>query len=159
MPLVKITPYECERNLLPRLCVKCGAPADDYVKFTVLSPFMNTLLGSLLVLCPPAFMVAAISFRRMTRPLKIPMCGPHRFDWEWRDAATSVSFAFVIVPAYCIAIGLCVFTRTTEMDLFAIAGMYMVLWTAWVAPASILWTHTVRATGLPRRGLQISGVH
>ena len=28
-----------------------------------------------------------------------------------------------------------------------------------VAPASIMWTRTVRATGLPRRGLQLSGVH
>jgi hypothetical protein len=48
---------------------------------------------------------------------------------------------------------------TTEFDVIALAGGYMVAWTVWIFPASILWTRTVRATGLPRRGMQLSGVH
>src|SRR4026209_338536 len=104
MPLLKLTPYECEHDLLPRLCGKCGEAADQRIRFIPLPPALNILMGFMLIACPPLFIaMAMICYRRIT-PIFMPMCDVHRADWEWRDRLTSITYLAFVTGAYCVAV-------------------------------------------------------
>jgi hypothetical protein len=161
MPLVKITPYECERNLFPRLCAKCGVPTESHVRFAVPGPVGNVVMGTLLSVCPPLFVATAICIRRWKQGVLVPMCETHKADWEWRDRTTSYSYLVFAVAPYCSAVVLSTFVLDwSNPGLFVSCFVgYFFVWCIWVVPAGIIWTRTVRSTGLPRRGFQLSGVH
>src|SRR5690349_9049252 len=103
MPQVKITPYECERNLFPRLCAKCGVPTETRVRFMMPGLVANGVMATLLSVCPPLFVISAICFRRWKPGVLVPMCETHKADWEWRDRVTSCSYLMLAVAPYCTA--------------------------------------------------------
>jgi hypothetical protein len=160
MPLVKITPYECERSLFPRLCAKCGVLTESHVRFTPLGPTANVFMATLLSVCPPLFVILAIGLRRVTKGVLVPMCDTHKADWQWRDRVTSYSYLAVVgvycAVAVCLAIG---WIWDIDVPSITLMSLYLIAWCVWLIPASITWTRTVRATGVPRRGMQLSGVH
>ena len=157
MPVVKITQFECERNLLPHMCAKCGIPADDCVRFTPLKPALNYVMGFLLIACPPLFVGLALYLQRKSRRFNVPMCEKHRIDWEWRDRVTSWSYLIVVV-IFCTALVLAIFSPW-DVPFWPVIAAYLATWCYWVIPATILWTRTIRATGIPSRGMQLAGVH
>ena len=113
MPTVLLTRYECERNLVPRLCVRCGAPADEAVRLTVLDPTTHVLVAALLQpLLPPLFVVLATILQRR-RAMRLPMCPADRADWEWRDRVTSWSYVLAVCVPYVAAVGLVVVSSGT----------------------------------------------
>jgi hypothetical protein len=158
MPLLKLTPYECEHDLLPRLCGKCGEPADDRVRFTPVSPTLNIFMGSTIILCPPLCIGLALLLPRRIAPLFMPMCATHRADWHWRDRITTATY-MVVAIAYVVAIALLVFAPLPPYGYPLVGMCYWFVWCFWIVPASLIWTRTVRSTGLPKRGIQLSGVH
>src|SRR5690242_14707538 len=107
MPTVLLTRYECDRGLVPRLCARCGAPAEEAVRLTVLDPVTHVLVAASLTLCPPAFITAATILQRR-RAMRLPMCPTDRADWEWRDRVTSRSYVFAVCVPYVAAIGVAV---------------------------------------------------
>jgi hypothetical protein len=158
MPLLKLTPYEIEHDLLPRLCGKCGEPADDRVRFNPVSPSLNIFMGVALIACPPVFVGLAMILTRRMKPLFMPMCATHRADWEWRDWLTTITYLPVAI-LYCVAIALLVYAPLPPYGYPLVGVCYWFVWSFWIAPASIMWTRTVRSTGLPKKGIQLSGVH
>ena len=159
MPTVLLTPYECDRGLVPRLCARCGAPTDEAVRVTVLSPTTHVVMASLLTLCPPLFVVLARILQRR-RAMRLPMCPTDRADWEWRDRVTSWSYVFAVGVPYVAfpALALALVPLDWVPRLGMAGAAYLVAWTCWVVPAAVLWTQTVRTTKVTREGLRLSGV-
>lgn len=90
MPRITLSIYECEHDLLPAVCAKCGAPAEDrvlrkarYLKddWALWRPF-SVVFG--LIFLPAFGMWLLVRFGREI-PIRIPLCGRHLDDYEWRD--------------------------------------------------------------------------
>ena len=160
MPTVYLTRYECERSLVPRLCARCGMPADDAIGVAVITPAIHGLLGTLLILCPPLLLL--IVWRLQGRPhLRMPMCPTDRADWQWRDRVTTRTY-LVVVGAY-LAAAVVLLGTPGWLDWEVMAGLsvagYFAVWNVWMVPAVLVWTRTVRATKVMAEGLRFSGLH
>jgi len=158
MPCVRLTRYECERNLFPRACARCGLPADRTVRYALLSPNSNMALGFLIAFCPPLFVI--FLFReRAGRGFDVPMCERDSDDWHWRDRLTIGTYIVLVVNAYLAAIALAVLSPVGEyfgglfLPLLYVGAVY-----AWF-PILILWTRTIRTSKVMKHGIRLSGVH
>src|SRR5262245_49905302 len=159
MSTVRLTRYECERNLLPRVCTRCGLPATGDVRFGLFSPVGNVMLGTLLIVCPPLFLVAGHVLSRRHH-FQVPMCELDKTDWKWRDRITTWTYLVLVVGAYCAAAILIVFPpRDWETTWFWAGLGYMAVVYSWLPPAVLAFTRTVRTTKVMKRGIRLSGVH
>jgi hypothetical protein len=154
MPTVLLTTHELRTGLLPRLCARCGEPTDDSVRVTVPTPLSQLALGTFLALCPPVFVAFALYLKKRSSAA-VPMCRPHGDDWRWRDRLTSITYLTVVGGSYLAAwaVG---FLAPIDPGVPALA--YLFIWMAWMAPAVLLWTRTVRITKVTAWGVRLSGV-
>ena len=93
MARVTVTDYELEHDLLPAVCVRCGAPAADRVEQTL--HILDGPRGTALVLAllfglfffPP--LVRLVTRKANSVSARLPMCRPHadgfRARTEWVD--------------------------------------------------------------------------
>jgi hypothetical protein len=110
---VRLSRYECERNLFPRGCARCGLPADRTVRYALLSPNSNMAFGFLIAFCPPLFLY--FLFReRGRRAFEVPMCERDSDDWHWRDRLTVGTYILLVMNAYSAAIARAVFSPVWE---------------------------------------------
>jgi hypothetical protein len=161
MPTILLTRSECERSLVPAVCARCGIPADDAIRLALITPALHGLIATLLVLCPPLFLLLVWQLRHRPR-LRMPMCRPDGDDWRWRDKLTSWTYVAVVLGTY-LAVPVVV-AATGELwgwEVVVPGGFvtYYLVWNYWALAAAILWTRTVRASKLVREGLRFSGVH
>ncbi|WP_020475928.1 Coa1/Tim21 domain-containing protein [Zavarzinella formosa] len=94
MAKVTLTEYECRKNLLPDVCMKCGEPADTRVKrnFSWYPPWVMVLvLAGVLV----AAIVALILTKKMS--VRAPMCDLHKDHWSKRTMWTLITFGILAV--------------------------------------------------------------
>jgi hypothetical protein len=154
MPTVLLTTHELRTGLLPRLCTRCGEPTDDCVRLTVPTPLLQMVLATFLTFCPPLFVALALLLKKRSSAA-LPMCRPHGDDWRWRDWLTSITYLPVICGSYLAAWAVGLFT---QIDPGVPALAYLLIWIAWIAPAALLWTHTVRITKVTSWGVRLSGV-
>lgn len=94
MASIKITSYECRKDLLPGICMKCGQPATVRVshRFAWHPPWVPVLiLVNLLIYA----IIAMILTKRMT--VNMPMCDEHRTYWRKRALWTWLTFAIVVL--------------------------------------------------------------
>jgi hypothetical protein len=108
MARVNATDYECESDLLPPICAKCGAPAADRVPRTV--RYLHDQQGALVAVLvfslffglfffPPVFLLIAAWYSQAIQ-VRVPMCADHQTDWDWRDRAMNL----LVLPAWCAAV-------------------------------------------------------
>jgi len=157
MATVRLTRYECEHNLLPRVCARCGCAPSTSVRFALFTPFWNVALATLLVLCPPVFVIAAHFVSKRHR-YQVPMCGRDHADWRWRDQITTWTYLLFVFGAYCAAVVLIVFVFRDSFPVWAGLG-YMAAIYSWLPFAALTFIRTVRATKVMKRGIRLSGVH
>jgi len=159
MPAVRLTRYECEHNLLPKVCARCGAAADGSIRIVLFTPVSNIVFGTALFLCPPFFIAAAHLLQKWWR-FQVPMCQADQADWRWRDRVTTWTYIAVVLPAYIVALVL-VFVLPAEesIGVLLIAVGYLFVTYAWLVPAALCFTHTVRTSKVMKRGIRLSGVH
>jgi len=161
MPTILLTRYECERGLVPAICARCGAPADDAVRFAVISPAVHVLIGASLILCPPLFLLLVMESRNRPR-LRLPVCRSDGDDWRWRDRLTSWSYVVVVFGAYlAIPVAVVATGGRWGWEVIVPGGLvtYYLVWTLWVVQAALLWTRTVRVSKVHPEGLRFAGVH
>src|SRR5687767_11355787 len=103
MPPVLLTTYECRTNRLPRLCAKCAEPTDDGVPFPLVGRGTFVLLNVFLVLCPPMVVLLAVTVLNR-RTFLLPLCPPHRADWQWRDRLTTRTYLGAVCVSYVAAL-------------------------------------------------------
>jgi hypothetical protein len=104
MARITVTDYECEHDLLPPLCAKCGAPAAERVPRTVRIlddkrawVAMVFLLG--IVFFPPLVVFVILRVARASR-VRVPICADHRDHWVWRDRAMT----WGVIPAWAVVV-------------------------------------------------------
>jgi len=158
MAAVRLTRYECERNLFPRICARCGQPSDRVVRYALLSPNWNMVLGLLIAFCPPLFLY--FHFReRVRRGFEVPMCERDANDWHWRDRLTNGTYFLLVVNAYLAALALAVFSPWWQyvdglfLPLVFVGAVYV-----WL-PILLVWTRTIRTSKVMKHGIRLSGVH
>src|SRR6266851_3941179 len=98
MPSVKLSDYECERDMLPPVCMFCGNPATTRVRrnFSWHPGWVYILiLVNLLI----TLVVALILTKKMT--VRVPVCDEHEGYWRRRFAPLLGSF--VLISITCIA--------------------------------------------------------
>jgi hypothetical protein len=162
---VRLTRYECERNLLPQVCTRCGAPAEGGARLMLLTPAWNLTFGLLLWLCPPVVPSLA-NFVRARRSFIVPMCEVHRADWQWRDRLTTRLYCYCVIPAYVLAVMGILVLSVTDMDRevlpIDIAGsislIYMAIAWAWLVTMLLVLRHTVRVSRIMPRWIELWGV-
>jgi len=159
MPAVRVTRYEGERNLMPKVCARCGGPADGGVQIVLFTPLSNLVFGASLILCPP-FFIAAATIAQMWRRFLVPMCPLDQADWRWRDRVTTWTYIAMVLPAYFVA-GVLMFVLPTAGDTseLLIAAGYLLFMYTWLVPAVLCFTRTVRTSKVMKRGIRLSGVH
>jgi len=90
MPRATLTTYELDHDLLPAVCVWCGAPATERVTRPVPVPprgrgcLWGIPLFVILYLAVPAAVVLIPLLLRRTA-VRFPVCEAHRDHWDWRD--------------------------------------------------------------------------
>ena len=158
MPTVLLTSYECRAGRLPRLCARCGEPTDDGVRVPLLTPVPHFLLNLFLVVCPPVFVLLAVTVLDR-RTYLLPLCPSHRDDWKWRDRVSTWTYLAIPCLTYS-TIPILTYLSVDGAMAFALGvAVYYLSWATWVTPAAILWTHAVRTSKVTARGIRLSGVH
>lgn len=158
MPTVLLTPFECHESRLPRVCAKCGVPADRGVRLAFQTPLVHILLGVFLIFCPPLHLGLAV-VQTIRHGFELPMCGPHRADWRWRDRFTTAT----CVPLVALYLGGLVWATVPQprhQELLAAGPIaYGVCWYAWTVMATLLVEPIVRISWVTRWGIRLAGVH
>src|SRR5690242_3131525 len=87
MASVRLGRYELREYELPRVCMRCGAPAGTYArkKFCWSPPWA--------LLIPWALRVA-LFWRTVT--VSVPLCEKHK--WHWTGRAALVGFTLPVIP-------------------------------------------------------------
>ncbi|MBO0698734.1 MAG: hypothetical protein J2P46_10090 [Zavarzinella sp.] len=90
MPKATLTIYELDHDLLPAVCVKCGAPAAIRVTRPIPVPprkrtgcWFIPLFFVLYLAVPAAIVLIPLLLRRTG--VRIPVCEEHWDHWAWRD--------------------------------------------------------------------------
>jgi hypothetical protein len=158
MPVVRLTYYECDRGLLPRVCAVCGVPADDGVKFLVPTRFTMYLIGVLIWVCPP-LVIPVGEYLARRRNIRVPMCPQHLAEYRRWDWASSLTFLVLSTGPYLAGIFLLVLLPAGEMKWMLVPAGYFVSAFSWMIPFSIWQTRHVRTTEATSQGIRLSGVH
>jgi len=104
MAYIRVTAYECERDLLPPICAKCGAPATARVirpgryfkeDWKLWKP-VGTVFA--LIFIPPLGILGILRLSHRI-DVRLPMCEEHRNDHVWRDRL----FLIWVLPIWSIA--------------------------------------------------------
>jgi len=157
---VRLTRYECEHNLLPPVCTRCGAPAEGGARFTLLTPTWNLTFGLLAWFCPPVLPFLAARLRAR-RSFIVPMCEEHVADWTWRDRLTTRLFCFCVGPVYVAAVLAILVHVLTDMEsefLEWLPLIYVAVVWCWLVTTLLVLMHTVRVSRVQRRWIELWGV-
>jgi hypothetical protein len=156
MPTVKLSEYECKRDLLPQVCTFCGEPAVTRVKrnFAWHPQWVWVLI---LVNVLIAAIVAMILTKKMT--VRVPACDRH--EGFWRRKAIILSLTFLIVVAF--GIGWIVFAVNQGPGNDEITGWLcgagFGVFILWLIVAGVWGAQGVRPTEITDRHIRLTGVH
>lgn len=156
MPNIKLSRYECSRDLLPPLCMFCGEPATvrKHKTFGWHPGWVwLLLLANLIVLV----VVAMILTKRMS--LKVPLCDRHA-GW-WARRTLTILFTFLGVAVLCIGGGIYLDAQPMKQqdDLSAVlCGGGVVLFLGWLVLAGVYSASGVRPTEITDKAIRLTGV-
>jgi hypothetical protein len=114
MPDFKVTRYECDHDLLPMVCVRCGAPATECVARPLPKPpkawtclFIPIILVVYLAI-PASLLILLWLIPTEPDRVRLPVCDAHRDDWSWRSRFRTrwlwppIIFASLVVQVLCL---------------------------------------------------------
>src|SRR5262245_21120040 len=94
MPNVTLSKYECTRGVMPRICMRCGAPADE-IKTKTFGWFHPLIYLTLIAGFLPFLIIALVLTKRMT--VDAPFCREHRGHWASRNLLVTGTLMVVLV--------------------------------------------------------------
>lgn len=158
MPKVKLSVIECDRDLLPRVCARCGRPSDHLVrrKFQWFPPlaYIGLVAGLL-----PFAIVAMLMTKRMEA--RMPMCDEHKRDWVWRQWVVIGGLVLLFtsgIVAFAIAVSQQERPGDSEAAGMVCAGFGFAL-LIFLIPAAIINNKAIRPTEITDRGMTLINVH
>jgi hypothetical protein len=157
MATVKLSNYECRRDLLPQVCMFCGAPAVTRVKRTF-SWCPGWVWILILVNLIVVLVVALILTKKMT--VRVPTCHEHEGYWRRKNVYVGLSFVAIVL----ISVGGLVIASSqaqgggNDPTGFVCVGS-SVLFFAWLVVAAIASARGVRAVHITDDTVKLTGVH
>jgi hypothetical protein len=161
MGQVRLGRGEVERELLPAVCMRCGAAATAHkIKlFSWYPPWVNVLI---LVAWPVCLIVALILTKRMR--VSVPLCDRHRNHWLIRLLFILVGLAIILVTLIggLVLAGMVGSQRNANMSGDAIITVTMigtgVLLLGWLIGLIILQSTAIRPAEITDRSITLAGV-
>ncbi len=157
MANVKLSAYECRKNLLPKVCMFCGEPAVTRKQrnFAWHPPWVWILiLAGILV----AAIVALILTKRMT--VRVPVCERHEGFWRRRNLVVGLSFlgvAVLEIVAIAISANQPQGQNNDLGGFVCVGGAFLFL--AWLVVVAIYSAQGIRPTEITDRSIRLTGVN
>src|SRR5262245_25380147 len=157
MPRVRLSKYECSRDLLPPVCAFCGAPAAG-VRERKFSWHPSWVWVLIFVHVLVALIVALILTRRMV--VRVPVCEQHSGYWSRRMGILTGSFLVLAALALAGVIYVQSEPPRQQDDLIGwLCGGGFIVFFCWVIFAAIYSTRGVRPAEITDRFIRLAGVH
>jgi hypothetical protein len=161
MAQIRLGRFEVEGRQLPRICVRCGAPAAILLnKNFAWQPYWVFLLFlagvfSLIGLVP--FVIVAVIFTKRMR-VAVPFCGRHRGYWRKLNV---LGFGGVAAAAlFVFAVSYLTFHRDQNGSDFTswlcVTGFSLVI--VWLVGFAVMWSNSIRATDISDHSITLTGV-
>ncbi len=149
MATVRLGRYEVEDYDLPRVCMRCGAPAVGYKerRFRWFPPWLIVTfpLGIL-----PYIILTEVMTRRMA--VRVPYCAEHRRPPLWPIGA----YLGILAALITLTVGLMVILQGRAAGLICLGGFVAFL--AWCMAAAIIGTPGIRPTEITEKSITLKGV-
>lgn len=165
MPTVTLLKRECQKNKLPKVCMKCGEPATVQVRrnFVWTSMFvMVVFLGSVLFF--PLLIFSIVLTLASTRRMVVyaPMCKKHKNHWSIRFEWLTGSGVLVVL--FCLAVFIFGFGQRPQGAPVSDLATYMcigslVLLLAWGLLLAYLMDNAVRPSLITEQNITLRRVH
>jgi hypothetical protein len=146
MAHVRLGRFEVEDYDLPRVCMRCGAPATVYKrnKFKWHPPWAFLFLGAI---------GAMIFGKTMTVP--VPLCPKHK--WHWTGRAALVGFTLPLIPIFFIAWAIVASQFSERGSVLFMPSLVVFL--AWLIMAIVLLRLTgIRPAEITDKSITLTGV-
>jgi hypothetical protein len=163
MARVTVSEYECEHDLLPAVCVKCGEPADDSFVRTVRiidggAPwgFWHTLAAIYGLLVFPPLLLWALR-RARTVQVKVPVCNADRGKAVREEKLPWVMIPFWIALVFLVDTSIVIDLYTGRPGLLGVGVVTVPLFLA--SLEALTRRSTKHAGGPADNGVLLSGVH
>jgi hypothetical protein len=156
MANVTLSKYECTRGVLPRVCMRCGAPADE-TKTKTFSWFHPLIYLALLAGFLPFLIIALVLTKRMT--VDAPFCHEHRGHWIRRTLLVTGTLLVVLA----LGIGAIVYMSDQppgakdDLSGYLCIGAAVLLF-AWLVLSMIVSLTAIRTTEITDRTITLAGV-
>jgi hypothetical protein len=156
MANVTLSKYECSRGVLPRVCMRCGAPSDE-VKSKNFSWFHPLIYLTLLLGLLPFLIIALVLTKRMT--VDAPFCHEHRGHWTRRTLLVTGTLLAVLA----LGIGAIAYMANQppgpkdDLSGFLCAGAGVLLF-GWLILSMIVSMTAIRTTEITDRTITLAGV-
>ena len=157
MPIVRLSRFEVRKNLLPPVCVVCGAPAvvrrdrkfSWFPSWTWVIVLVSWLIGLIL-------MVALTKTMRV----RLPACAEH--EGYWRRRGTFLAIGWVLTLSIC-AVLIVFLGLQPEQRQRALAvppcGTSATTFVTWIVMLIVVCNRGVRAIQISERSITLAGVH
>jgi hypothetical protein len=161
MGQVRLGCGEVERELLPAVCMRCGAAATAHKikRFSWYPPWVNLLI---LVAWPACLIVALILTKRMR--VSVPLCDRHRNHWLIRLLFASIGFAVIALTLISglVLAGVLHAQRNSGTSGDSIMTVTLVgtsvLFLGWLIGIIILQSTAIRPAEITDRSITLAGV-
>jgi small-conductance mechanosensitive channel len=153
MATTRLGRYEVERDALPDLCMRCGAPATIHKNrnFSWYPPWIAvTILAGLLVF----FILAMVLTKRMK--VSVPLCDKHRNHWLSRSLLVGLSFLLILG----MVVGAIVLSANVQNDTVSLIAWLTVAvaFVSWLIVAVIAQGTAIKPIEITDRSITLKGV-
>jgi len=157
MPTIKLSRYECSRDLLPSVCVFCGAPAVTRRKRRF-SWFPGWIWLIILLSWLIGLILALVLTKSMT--VRLPVCADH--EGFWRRNKQFINIGSVAVFLVCAGLFAVVIVQKGEQanELAGwLCGGGAAFFFLWLIAVVVVLNKGVRAAEITDRSITLSKVH
>lgn len=149
---VRIHDHEESGEALPRVCMRCGAPAtgDVPASFGWVPNWVYFLL-----FCGPLPMLIAMVFTRKSSSILVPVCDRHVNHWRFRQMLVGVG----ILGAVAMFIGFLSQSDKLDPDTYKFAATAVgVLAAVWLISVLVVERRAIRATHMTDKWTDLANV-
>ena len=163
MPVVRLSRFEVRRNLLPPVCVVCGAPAVVHRDKTfswfpgwvwvILS--LSCVVGAALL----AGLILMFVLKKSMR-VRVPACAEHEGHWRRRTAFVATGWFLTLTACAALFVFLGVQPEQRQKELIVpVCGSAAITFAAWLVTLVVVANRGVRAVEITDRSITLADVH
>jgi hypothetical protein len=153
MPSIQIRDYEAREDLLPDVCMSCGAPATVH-RSKNFSWYPSWVVVIMIFALLPGLIVAMVLTKKMR--IDAPLCDAHRRHWSMRTAVILLGFLGCMFWTIAAAVNAGDF-RANDLETLILFSIPVVI-LAWLITTVVLLSTSIRASEITDRDITLTGV-